>query len=92
MKIENEITFGATYRDIYTGFEGLAIGFCTYQTGCDQVLITPTSLLSDGKKPTSEWFDVARLQRVEGVPLRKLLSSAGNERIVTGGDRLPEAR
>ena len=59
MKIENLITFGATYWDVYTGFKGVAIGFCTYQTGCDQVLLTP-SVGDDGKRPQSEWFDVQR--------------------------------
>ena len=60
MKIENEITFGATYWDVYTSFSGVAIGFCHYQTDCDQVLLAP-SVGDDGKKSASEWFDVQRL-------------------------------
>ena len=40
MKMSN-IILGATYRDVITGFSGVATGYVKYLTGCNQVLIQP---------------------------------------------------
>lgn len=54
-------TLGATYRDKITGFTGVATGYVTYITGCNQVLIAPAS--TDGSLKSSEWIDEQRLER-----------------------------
>ena len=51
---------GATYRDVISGFIGVAVGHCEYITGCNQTLLQPAS--DDPKvRPQSEWFDDQRL-------------------------------
>lgn len=54
------IEFGRQYRDRITGFTGKATGFCSYISGCDQVLILP-EIDKDGKKQEGHWFDDDRL-------------------------------
>ena len=61
MKISNNLELGARYRDVVTGFEGTATGFCTYITGCDQVLLTGPAGEDGGVK--ARWYDVDRLTR-----------------------------
>jgi hypothetical protein len=55
------ITLGQTGRDVITGFEGVCLGKAQYLTGCNQVLLTPTSLAVDGKRRDGEWFDEQRV-------------------------------
>lgn len=55
-------TLGATYRDKITGFQGVATGYVSYITGCNQVLLAPKS--TDGTLKSSEWLDEQRLDRV----------------------------
>lgn len=54
-----EIVFGKVYRDDITGFEGKATGFCSYISGCDQVLLQPPYNLEH--KTEGRWFDDDRL-------------------------------
>jgi hypothetical protein len=56
----NNIKLGATYVDKITGFTGVAIGFVTYISGCNQVLIAPR-VGDDGKLQEGRWFDEQRL-------------------------------
>lgn len=62
---------GWTYRDIITGFTGVATAGISYLTGCDQVSLQP---LPQADKPNDlpegKWFDVTRCERVEDVPRR----------------------
>jgi hypothetical protein len=58
-----KIIFGANYKDLITGFKGIAIGYVEYITGCNQVLIVPKSDNSNEKKD-SHWIDEQRLERV----------------------------
>ena len=55
------IKLGMKYRDLLTGFEGIASGFCTYITGCNQALIQPRSHEMH-KKPDPVWIDEQRLE------------------------------
>jgi hypothetical protein len=59
-----EVEFGRLYRDHISGFEGKATGFCSYISGCDQVLLMP-GLDKDGKRQEGVWFDDDRLIDVE---------------------------
>ena len=90
------ITIGAKYKDVLTGFEGIATGHCTYITGCNQALIQPRSHETN-KKPETEWIDEQRLEQVgddvvklpswvQG-PLGELDQGAPSVRAITGGDR-----
>lgn len=63
-----KIKLGATYRDVITGFEGVATGHCEYISGCNQVLLTAACI--DNKPADATWFDV---QRLEAVPDRRVV-------------------
>lgn len=63
-----EIEFGKTYRDMVTGFEGVATGRAQYWTGCDQILLVPT-VDKDGKLREANWLDVQRLVDGRDGPL-----------------------
>lgn len=54
------IAFGATYKDVITGFAGVAVGHTTYISGCSQVLLAPP-VKPDGALAESQWFDQQRL-------------------------------
>ncbi|MCL8385535.1 hypothetical protein [Xanthobacter aminoxidans] len=54
------IELGATYTDRITGFSGVATGFCTYISGCNQALLSPR-VSGDGALRDAHWFDVQRL-------------------------------
>ena len=74
MHIDNDLVMGRTYRDVITGFAGVAVGFAVYLTGCDSVLLVPPAEDDDlprfkgVKRREGEWFDIDRLGHLEGVP------------------------
>lgn len=70
------IEFGRLYRDEITGFEGRATGYCSYISGCDQVLIVPT-LDKEGKHRAGMWFDDDRLIDVEAATAVRRESGRG---------------
>jgi hypothetical protein len=49
--------------DLITGFKGLVMGRSEYLSGCTQVLLIPSKVNKDGKRPDGEWFDEQRLVR-----------------------------
>ena len=57
----NDIVLGMRYRDVITGFSGIAIGVVNYITGCNQVLLSPSA--KDGAWVESQWMDVSRLEQ-----------------------------
>jgi len=57
---------GKTLKDRITGFQGVATGYVSYLTGCNQVLLAP-KVKEDGTLPDSSWFDEQRLEVVEGI-------------------------
>lgn len=77
---------GYKVRDKITGFEGVATGYVTYISGCNQVWIAPFGLDKDGKARESHWFDEQRLEIVEGD--RTVLENAK----APGFDKAPPAR
>lgn len=83
---------GDKMRDAVTGFEGVAIGYVQYFSGCNQYLLTGR-IGSDGKKPEGEWFDEERLAVVEEGDVRDLLPGRREHALrVVGGDREPPKR
>lgn len=62
------IELGAAYRDVITGFAGVATGHTTYISGCSQVLLQP-KVDKDGKLVDGHWFDEQRLERLSWVPV-----------------------
>ena len=70
-----EIKFEKVYRDRITGFEGKCTGFCSYISGCDQVLLQPPY----NKEHPSEgrWFDDDRLIDVEAEKRVQRTSAKG---------------
>lgn len=63
------IALGATVTDRISGFNGVALGRTTYLTGCDQILVAPTTLDKEGKKRDCEWFDAQRLVVDDTIPV-----------------------
>jgi len=57
---------GEVLRDIISGFQGVALGRTDYHTGCTHYGLCPQGL-KDGRPIEWQWFDVTRLERVEGV-------------------------
>jgi len=57
------ITLGQKYKDKITGFEGVATGYVTYLTGCNQVLLAP-SVSPDGSMRDSQWLDEQKLDAI----------------------------
>lgn len=51
---------GKQCRDKVTGFEGIAIGKCTYLYGCDQIGLLPPA--KDNKVDNPHWFDIGRIE------------------------------
>lgn len=57
---------GKKVRDRITGFEGIAIGECTYLFGCNQIGIAPPA--QNGEVKGSQWFDIGRIEIIgEGI-------------------------
>lgn len=53
---------GFSYVDRITGFTGVATGYVSYITGCNQVYLTPR-IDADGKQRDGAWMDEQRLER-----------------------------
>jgi hypothetical protein len=64
-----KFTFGDNVRDMITGFEGRCIGFTTYITGCNQVLLAPP-VGDKGEFRESHWFDEQRCELMPGAALK----------------------
>jgi len=62
------VELGRTYKDVITGFFGVATGFCEYISGCNQVLLSPL-LDNDGKFREPRWFDVQRVRALSDVTI-----------------------
>jgi len=89
---KNDIVFGRTYKDVISGYVGIATGFCTYMTGCDTVLLSRNSTDENGKFQNGEWFDVERLEPVESVPdvhLRRQRQEIDMEPAFSGAGETP---
>ncbi|WP_411033811.1 hypothetical protein [Shinella sp. BYT-45] len=76
---------GATYYDLITGFEGVAIGYVQYITGCNQVLLAPRAI--DGAMKESQWIDEQRLTVNEDVAVIAIDNGRA-----AGFDRAPPRR
>lgn len=51
---------GYTFKDRITGFVGIAMGYCEYLSGCNQVLLVPP-VTAEGAYRDGQWFDVQRV-------------------------------
>lgn len=65
------IVFGAKYRDVITGYEGVATGHCRYISGCHQVLLAGKAN-PDGSMHGPYWFDEQRCEcvSVDGMEIK----------------------
>lgn len=55
---------GWTYRDTVTGFQGICTGWCTYISGCNQLLLVPP-VDKEGKLVEAHWYDEQRCEKVD---------------------------
>ncbi len=53
---------GKKYKDRISGFEGVAVGYVEYLTGCHQVLLS-RAVNDDGSINTT-WFDIDRVEEL----------------------------
>ena len=88
MQVSNDLVLGRTYMDKITGFTGVATGFVTYITGCDQVLLVP-SVGDDGKRREGEWWDIVRIEPVESVADILLRADPAAAAMPAGADQTP---
>lgn len=65
---ESDIEIGATYRDLLTGFEGVAVYVSFNLTGCERVALDAIGLKDDVK---AFEFDATRLERIAS-PSKKI--------------------
>ena len=63
-----DIVLGYKYRDIVTGFVGIATSKTTYLNGCERVALTASGLNKDGKSIDPEFVDFDQVEFIdEGV-------------------------
>ena len=79
------IILGATYRDVITGFQGVATGCVKYLTDCNQALIQPEA--KDGDFKEAYWLDEQRLERVGEATI-----TLDNDGASPGFDKAPPKR
>ena len=58
------IKLGSMVRDVYTGFEGIAIGKTEWLYGCTRIAIEAVKL-HENKPVGLEWFDEQRVELVK---------------------------
>lgn len=82
-----KVTLGKEYKDSISGFRGIAIARSTYLYGCVRILLTPTSLKSDGDFLPDGWFDEPQLMviRTKKVAKPKRAPTGGPARSVAPG-------
>ena len=93
-----KIVIGRKYKDLLTGYEGVAIGFCHYITGCATALIQPRG--APDKRPEPEWIDEQRLEQVgdevvelpEADDLGRLLPNVGTGSMLPPDEDPPSVR
>lgn len=63
-----KFVLGKKYRDKVLNIEGVATGYCTHLTGCDQICLSFQK--EDGSKEVSgHWFDISRIEAVDEKPV-----------------------
>ena len=83
------IKLGSHVKDIYTGFEGLAIAKSEWLYGCNTVGIQPMELNKDGEVGATQWFDEQRIEVIKKTAPKHSATSKAD----TGGPRdNPSAR
>jgi len=70
----SKIKFGAIYKDILTGFEGMAIERYKYITGCDTIRLKPEDDTKEAKNFTAEMLKFVD----DGASKRLKLQNKGN--------------
>ena len=74
------IELGKSYQDKITGFKGVATGYCSYISGCNQVLLAP-KVSSDGSFKEGQWIDEQRLvESIEKVVILDNKKTPGFDR------------
>jgi hypothetical protein len=79
-----QIVLGKRYRDIVTGFTGIATCRVEYLNGCVRVGITPTELTKDGKSIESEYVDVDQVELLDDGIITKMVKAV-KSMFETGG-------
>ena len=63
-KIDPKIELGNKYKDMISGFSGIATGLTMWLSGCDTVGLNP-GVDKEGKLMETQWFDINRVKEVE---------------------------
>ena len=83
--MSERINLGDRVKDVYTGFEGIAVCRTLWLHGCDRIGIEPTKLDKDGKSLPIESFDEPRLKLVKRMKVKDLSEPKPQRK--TGGPR-----
>lgn len=90
----SEITLGAKYKDVITGFEGICIAKSEHLTGCDRVHLEPS--VNDNKFNGGIWVDITCLEFVDdGVSKtygKELAEAKADQSVKPGGPATPAVR
>jgi hypothetical protein len=62
----SSLKMGQKARDVVTGFEGIVVARVSFLTGCDRYALLPQGLNKDGRPFEEQYFDVNRLQLIDG--------------------------
>jgi hypothetical protein len=65
MEMQRHEWMGKTGKDTLQGFVGVVTGYCQDLIDEDQLLLTP-KCTKEHKRPTGCWFNVKRIELVEG--------------------------
>jgi hypothetical protein len=63
---KKDVELGRTYKDIVTGFKGVATSITTYIAGCESVGLTP-KINDKGETGTICEFDITRLKLIGNI-------------------------
>lgn len=74
------VKLGEAYRDVVSGYEGVAVAYTLWLNGCLRVCLQP-KVNKDGKLPDNQTFDFEQLK-----PLGNPVKMPGVKR-ESGGDR-----
>jgi len=88
MKTKSGIKLGSLVRDIYTGFQGVAVAKTEWLYGCSRICIEPQDLDKDGKPVDQQWFDEQRIEVIKA----KAPKVSGDSKAKTGGPQRDPVR
>ena len=73
------INLGNKYKDVVSGFIGIAVSRHSYINGCERITLQP-EIDKDGKLPQTETFDSPQLKEIEITTIKQNNLTGGPEK------------